>query len=98
MLTRTEFKARDVATVVTSDFSAGLRVLATEYGADIVIGPGQESPCALPPGEDSIRNLSNLLELSVGTREKLGKLPIHWQSHGVWLKSSEQRHPSIWSP
>lgn len=75
-------KAQGVATVVASDFSAGRRALAQRCGADIVIDPKQGSPFAERPHEDFIRDLPALLELSVGTREKLGKLPIPW--HLAW--------------
>src|SRR5439155_24635539 len=75
-------KARGVATVVASDFSPGRRALAQRCGADIVIDPKAGSPYAERPNEEFIRDLPALLELSVGTREKLGKLPVPW--HVAW--------------
>ncbi|TJY61000.1 alcohol dehydrogenase [Sinimarinibacterium sp. CAU 1509] len=75
-------KAQGVGTVVASDFSQGRRALARRCGADVVINPSEGSPYAPRPGEDFMRDLPALLELSVGTREKLGKLPIPW--HVTW--------------
>jgi threonine dehydrogenase-like Zn-dependent dehydrogenase len=75
-------KARGVATVVASDFSAGRRALAKRCGADVLIDPKQESPYAARAGEEFIRDFPSLLELSLGTREKLGKLPLPW--YAAW--------------
>lgn len=75
-------KARGVKTIVASDFSAGRRALAQRCGADVLIDPREDSPYAERPGEDFIRDLPSLLELSLGTREKLGKLPVPW--HVAW--------------
>lgn len=75
-------KAQGVERVVASDFSAGRRALAQKCGADVVIDPREGSPYAERPGEDFIRDLPGLLELSLGTREKLGKLPVPW--HVAW--------------
>jgi threonine dehydrogenase-like Zn-dependent dehydrogenase len=75
-------KAQGVATVVASDFSPGRRALAQRCGADVLIDPREGSPYAPRPGEDFIRDLPALLELSLGTREKLGKLPVPW--HVSW--------------
>ena len=75
-------KAQGVERVVASDFSAGRRALAQRCGADVLIDPREGSPYAERPGEDFIRDLPSLLELSLGTREKLGKLPVPW--HIAW--------------
>ncbi len=75
-------KAQGVERVVASDFSPGRRALAQQCGADVVIDPREGSPYAERSGEDFIRDIPALLELSVGTREKLGKLPIPW--HLAW--------------
>lgn len=75
-------KAQGVATVVASDFSPGRRALAKQCGADVVINPKEDSPYAPRPGDGHIRDLPALLELSIGTREKLGKLPVPW--HVTW--------------
>lgn len=75
-------KAQGVETVVASDLSIGRRTLALQCGADVVIDPREDSPWAERVGEDFIRDLPSLLELSMGTREKLGKLPVPW--HLAW--------------
>jgi threonine dehydrogenase-like Zn-dependent dehydrogenase len=75
-------KTRGVATVVASDFSPGRRALAQHCGADIVIDPKEGSPYAERPNDGFTRDLPALLELSIGTREKLGKLPVPW--HVAW--------------
>lgn len=75
-------KAQGVERVVASDFSAGRRALAQQCGADVVIDPREGSPWAERAGEDFIRGIPDLLELSLGTREKLGKLPVPW--HVAW--------------
>ncbi len=75
-------KARGVKTVIASDYSAGRRELAKRCGADIVIDPATESPYRDWKDHDFIGTMPGLLELSVGTREKLGKLPLPW--HQVW--------------
>ncbi|MES2016174.1 MAG: zinc-binding dehydrogenase [Pseudomonadota bacterium] len=71
-------KANGVRTVVASDYSPGRRALATQCGADIVIDPATESPYANWKQYGFIDGLAGLLELAVGTREKLGKLPLPW--------------------
>lgn len=47
-----------------------------------MIDPKETSPYAARPGDEFIRDFGALLELSVGTREKLGKLPVPW--HVAW--------------
>jgi len=91
-------KAQRVATVVASDFSPGRRALARRCGADVVIDPREGSPYAARPGEDFIRDLPALLELALGTREKLGKLPVPW--HVAWrlaekLGAADPKRPVI---
>ena len=75
-------KAQGIERVVASDFSPGRRQLAQRCGADVLIDPREGSPYAERPGEDFLRELPALLELSVGTREKLGRLPLPW--HVAW--------------
>jgi threonine dehydrogenase-like Zn-dependent dehydrogenase len=75
-------KAQGVDTVVASDFSQGRRELARRCGADVVLDPRQDDPYADRAGHRFYHDLPSLLELSVGTREKLGKLPLPW--HTVW--------------
>lgn len=71
-------KARGVKTVVASDFSSGRRVLALQSGADVVINPAEVSPFDSWEQYGFLGGLPQLLELAVGTREKLGKLPVPW--------------------
>jgi len=71
-------KAKGVATVVASDFSAGRRELAKECGADVVIDPAAQSPYASWKEYGFIGELTGALELALDTREKLGKLPLPW--------------------
>jgi threonine dehydrogenase-like Zn-dependent dehydrogenase len=75
-------KSQGVATVIASDFSAGRRALALRCGADVVIDPREDSPYSERPGDGFYRDLPALLELSIGTQEKLRKLPIPW--HVTW--------------
>lgn len=71
-------KAKGVKTVIASDFSVGRRALAKKCGADVVINPAEESPYATWEQYGFLGGLDALLELAVGTREKLGKLPVPW--------------------
>ncbi len=71
-------KARGVKTVVASDFSARRRELATLCGADVVINPAETSPYASWEEYGFFMDMPGLLELALGTREKLGKLPLPW--------------------
>lgn len=71
-------KAKGINTVVASDFSAARRALATKCGADIVVDPALTSPYANWEAYGFLNDLPALLELALGTREKLGKLPLPW--------------------
>jgi threonine dehydrogenase-like Zn-dependent dehydrogenase len=71
-------KASGVRTVVASDFSPGRRALATACGADVVVDPAQGSPHTAVSGRGHVEDIPAVLELAVGTREKLGRLPIGW--------------------
>jgi len=71
-------KAHGVKSIVASDYSAGRRELAKRCGADIVVDPAQESPYRDWKDHGFIHAMPDLLELSVGTREKLGRLPLPW--------------------
>lgn len=69
-------KARGVATIVASDFSPGRRALALRCGADIVVDPAVDSPYeAVPANQRGMTRLPELLELGVGSMEKLRRLP-----------------------
>jgi len=71
-------KAQGVRTVVASDFSPGRRALAQTCGADVVVDPAEASPFSAAGDRGHIENIPAALELAVGTREKLGRLPIGW--------------------
>ena len=71
-------KARGVRTVVASDYSPGRRALATACGADVVIDPAAASPYAAVDRKGHLPDIPSALELAVGTREKLGRLPFGW--------------------
>ncbi len=71
-------KAKGVRTVVASDYSAGRRALARACGADVVVDPAVASPFSAVEGRGHLANIPEALELAVGTREKLGRLPIGW--------------------
>jgi threonine dehydrogenase-like Zn-dependent dehydrogenase len=71
-------KAKGVRTVVASDFSPARRALAGACGADVVLDPGQDSPFKAVERRGQIPDLPAALELAVGTREKLGRLPFGW--------------------
>jgi len=71
-------KATGVRTVVASDYSPGRRALATACGADVVVDPERESPHAAASGHGHLNDIPSALELAVGTREKLERLPFGW--------------------
>ena len=90
-------KAKGVRTVVASDFSPGRRALATACGADVVVDPGEASPYAAADARGHLNDIPSALELAVGTREKLGRLPIGWWH--VWRAAERlgagPKHPVI---
>jgi threonine dehydrogenase-like Zn-dependent dehydrogenase len=71
-------KARGIRTVVASDFSPGRRALATACGADVVVDPAVDSPYTAVEQKGELRDMPSALELAVGTRERLGRLPFGW--------------------
>ncbi|UTI64028.1 zinc-binding dehydrogenase [Paraconexibacter antarcticus] len=71
-------KAKGVRTVVASDYSPGRRALAKACGADVVVDPAQGSPFDRTPGKGQLKDIPSVLELAVGTREKLERLPVDW--------------------
>jgi len=71
-------KARGVRTVVASDYSAGRRALASACGADVIIDPAESSPYSAVERRGHLADMPSALELAVGTREKLERLPIGW--------------------
>jgi len=71
-------KAKGVRTVVASDFSPARRALATACGADVVLDPAHESPLNAVERRGHLTDIPSALELAVGTREKLERLPFGW--------------------
>jgi len=71
-------KAKGVRTVVASDFSPARRGLAKACGADIVVDPAEASTFSAVDGHGHLPDIPSVLELAVGTREKLGRLPVGW--------------------
>jgi threonine dehydrogenase-like Zn-dependent dehydrogenase len=71
-------KARGVRTVVASDYSPARRALAGACGADVVIDPAERSPLVAVERRGQVPDIPAVLELAVGTREKLGRLPFGW--------------------
>jgi threonine dehydrogenase-like Zn-dependent dehydrogenase len=90
-------KAKGVRTVVASDYSPGRRVLATACGADVVVDPAHASPFTAVSGRGHIADMPSALELAVGTREKLERLPVGWWH--VWrlgeALGAVPKHPVI---
>ena len=75
-------KARGVRTIVASDYSPGRRALATACGAHIVIDPAEDSPFDKPADSGHIDTAPGILELAVGTVEKIRRVPKgEWQ---IW--------------
>lgn len=77
-------KAKGVRTVVASDYSPGRRTLAKACGADVVVDPADTDPYSATGDSGHIADLPAVLELAVGTTEKLGRLPFGWW-HGFRL-------------
>jgi threonine dehydrogenase-like Zn-dependent dehydrogenase len=90
-------KAKGVRRVVASDYSSGRRALATACGADVVVDPAHASPFAAAPGSGHLHDIPSALELAVGTREKLERLPVDWWH--VWrlgeALGGKPNHPVI---
>jgi len=90
-------KAKGVRTVVASDFSPGRRALAKQCGADVVVDPAEGSPYDAAGDRGHIEDIPSALELAVGTREKLGRLPVGWWH--VWRAAEKlgaaPKHPVV---
>ena len=71
-------KAKGVRTVVASDYSPGRRALAKTCGADIVVDPAVDSPFTAVQRRGHLTDMPSAVELAVGTREKLERLPVSW--------------------
>jgi threonine dehydrogenase-like Zn-dependent dehydrogenase len=91
-------KASGVRTVVASDYSAGRRALAAICGADVVIDPAESSPFKALDGHGLLMTAPAVLDLAVGTVEKLSRLPIGWWH--LWrvaerVGAATPKHPVI---
>jgi threonine dehydrogenase-like Zn-dependent dehydrogenase len=90
-------KAKGVRTVVASDFSPGRRALAKACGADVVVDPAEGDPYSAAGDRGHVEDIPSVLELAVGTREKLGRLPVGWWH--VWRVGEKlgamPKHPVI---
>ena len=90
-------KAHGVRTIVASDFSRGRRELATACGADVVVDPSEDSPYEAPGDRGHLKTVPAVVELAVGTMEKLRRLPLPW--HHVWRVAetlgAKPKHPVI---
>ncbi len=71
-------KSKGVRTVIASDYSPARRALASACGADIVLDPAASSPFAAADGHGHLGDVPAALELAVGTREKLERVPFGW--------------------
>ena len=71
-------KAKGVRTVVASDYSPGRRALAKTCGADLVVDPAVDSPFTAVQRRGHLTDMPSAVELAVGTREKLERLPVSW--------------------
>jgi threonine dehydrogenase-like Zn-dependent dehydrogenase len=89
-------KANGVRTVVASDFSPGRRALAKACGADVVVDPGDASPYTAAGDRGHIEDMPSALELVVGTKEKLGRVPGWWH---IWRAAerlgAKPKHPVV---
>lgn len=71
-------RARGVESIVASDYSPARRELAVRCGATVAVDPKLESAYAGWQKHGFVGTMAGLLELGVGTREKLGRLPVPW--------------------
>ena len=71
-------KAKGVRTIVAADFSPGRRALAQQCGADVVVDPAESSPYSAAGDSGHLTDFPSAVEMVVGTREKLERLPIGW--------------------
>jgi threonine dehydrogenase-like Zn-dependent dehydrogenase len=67
-------KAKSVRTVVASDYSPARRALASACGADVVVDAAHASPYTAVTKRGQVHDAPTLLELAVGTSEKLRRL------------------------
>jgi len=90
-------KAKGVRAVVASDYSPARRALASACGADVVLDPAHGSPYTAVRRRGHLEDIPAALELAVGTREKLERLPFGWWH--AWrlgeALGAAPRHPVI---
>jgi threonine dehydrogenase-like Zn-dependent dehydrogenase len=72
-------KARGVRRVLASDFSAARRELAARCGADVVVDPAIDSPYKDLDKRGYLTSAPDMLELALGSMEKLRRLPLPWE-------------------
>ncbi|MGW6376032.1 zinc-binding dehydrogenase [Rhodococcus sp. NPDC055112] len=68
-------KASGVRTVVANDFSPRRRQLAAQCGADVVVDPATHSPWTSYTQRNELGAIPDLLDLGIGTMERLQKVP-----------------------
>jgi len=90
-------KSRGVRHVIASDPAAGRRALATRCGADVVVDPGQESPYASAKTHGHLTSAPDLLNLAVGSMDKLRRLPgwSHVYRAADLLGAADPKRPVI---
>ncbi|MCX5408828.1 zinc-binding dehydrogenase [Streptomyces sp. NBC_00335] len=72
-------KARGVATVVASDYSAGRRSLALRCGADLAVDPAVDSPWAQAgTGRRFMTSMPDQYNAGIDAIESLTRLPVPW--------------------
>lgn len=72
-------KARGVATVIASDYSAGRRALARSCGADIVVDPALESPWqTAATGHGFTTTMPDEYNAGIDAIEGMNRLPVPW--------------------
>lgn len=71
-------RAQGVRRIIASDYSPRRRELARQCGASTVVDPVTQSPFADAQRQGFITRGADMVELGVGTREKLGRLPLPW--------------------
>ncbi len=82
-------KAKGVRTVVASDFSPGRRALATALRRRRRRRPRAGLAVHAAATRATSTDIPSALELAVGTREKLGRLPVGWWH--VWRLAETAR-------
>jgi threonine dehydrogenase-like Zn-dependent dehydrogenase len=71
-------RSQGVRTIIASDLSPRRRALAQTMGAGTVVDPRENSPYDTPHGRRHLRTVPALVELAIGSMEKLRRAPIPW--------------------